>query len=79
MVPKKIDKKKTNENIKREMLNSLHGNDDVKEQGLNEAANNVNNSKEATLIINRYEGIIKTQNKKVIRSISKTGELLRKF
>ena len=51
MMPKKIDKKKTNENIKRE----------------------------AILIINRYEDIIKKQNKKVIGSISKKGELLKKF
>ena len=64
MVPKRIAKKKTNESIKRELLNSSQENDDVEEQGLIEAANNVNNSQEAIQIINRYEDIIKTQNKK---------------
>ena len=64
MVSKRIAKTKTNESIKRELLNSLQENDDVEEQGLIEAANNVNNSQKAIQIINRYEDIIKTQNKK---------------
>ena len=42
-------KKKTNENIERELLNSLQENDDVEEQTLNETANNVNNSQEAII------------------------------
>ena len=36
MVSKRIAKKKTKESIKRELLNSLQENDDVKEQGPNE-------------------------------------------
>ena len=39
MVSKSITKKKTNEAIKRELLNSLQENADVEEQGLNETAN----------------------------------------
>ena len=61
---KSITKKKTNEIIKREMLNLLQENDDVEKRVLNETANNVNNSQEAKRLINRYEDIIKTQNKK---------------
>ena len=71
MVSESITKKKTNENIKQELLNSLQENDDVEEQGLQETTNNVNNSQEAILIINRYEDIIKTQNKKAIGYIGK--------
>ena len=61
---KSITKKKTNEIIKREMLNLLQENDDVEKRVLNETANNVNNSQEAKRLINRYKDIIKTQNKK---------------
>ena len=45
---KRIDKKKTNENKKRELLNSLQNNDDVEKQGLNETVKNVNNSRSNT-------------------------------
>ena len=58
MVSKSITKKKTNETVKRELLNSLQENDDVEEQGLNKTAKNVKNSQEAIIIIRRYEDII---------------------
>ena len=61
------------------MLNSLQGNDDVEEQGLNKTANNVNNSQDTKLIIRRYEDIIKIQNKKALGYIGKQGQLLKKF
>ena len=60
MVSKSISKKKTNEIIKRELLNSLQENYDVEEQGLHETANNVNNSQEAIRLINCYEDTTKT-------------------
>ena len=66
MVSKSKIKKKTNQSVKRELLKSLKENDDAEEQGLNETVNNVNNSQEAIIIINSYEDIIKTQNKKAI-------------
>ena len=66
MVSKSKIKKKTNQSVKRKLLKSLKENDDVEEQGLNETVNNVNNSQEAIIIINSYEDIIKTQNKKAI-------------
>ena len=62
MVSKSKTKKKTNENIKRELLNSLKENDDIEEQGLNKTVSNVSNCQEAIVIIHRYEEIIKTQN-----------------
>ena len=71
--------KKTVEAIKWELLNSLQENDDAEEQGLNETANNVKNSKEAILMTNRYEGIIKTQNEKAIGYNGKQGQLFKKF
>ena len=47
MKSKRISDKKTNESIKRELLNTFQENDCVEEQGLNETAINVNNSQEA--------------------------------
>ena len=79
MVSKSITKKKTNETVKRELLNSLQENDDVEEQGLNETAKNVKNSQEAIIIIRRYEDIIKTHSKKAIGYIGKQGKLSKKF
>ena len=79
MVSKSKTKKKTNESIKRELLDSLKENNDVEEQGLNKTVNNVNNSQEAIVIIRRYEDIIKTQNKKAVGYIAKQGQLLKKF
>ena len=49
--------------------------DDVEGQGLNKTTNNVNNSQEAILIINRHKDIIKTQNKVAIGYVGKQGEL----
>ena len=71
--------KKTHEIIKRELLNSLQENDDVEEQGLNERANNVNNSQEGIRIINRYEDIIKTQNKKQFPILVNKENFKKKF
>ena len=79
MVSKSKTKKKTNESIKRKLLNSLKENDDVEEQGLNETANNVNKPQEAIVIICRYEEIVKAQIKKAIGYISKQGDFLKTF
>ena len=79
MVLKRIAKKKLNEIITQELLNLLQEYDDVEEQGLNETANNVNNFQEANKVINRYEDIIKRQNKKAIGYIDKKGELFKNF
>ena len=43
----------------------------LKSKGLNETANNVNNTQEATKIIKQYENIVKTQNKEAIGYIGK--------
>ena len=71
MVSQSKTKKKTNESIKQEPLNSLNENDDVKEQVLNETVSNVNNSQEGIVKIRRYKDIIKTQNKQAIGYIAK--------
>ena len=73
MVSKRIAKKKTNECIKRVLLNQLQQNDDVEEQGLNKTASNVKNYQKAILIVHRNKDIIKTQNKKAIKRIGKQG------
>ena len=79
MVSKGKTKKKTNETIKRELLNLSKENDDVEKQGLNETVNNVNNSQEAIFAICRYQDIIKTQNKKAIAHIAKRRQFLKRF
>ena len=61
---KSITKRKSNETMKQELLNSLQDNDDVEKKGLKERSNKVSNSQEATIIIRRYEDIIKTEIKK---------------
>ena len=79
MVSKGKTKEKTNETIKRELLNLSKENDDVEKQGLNETVNNVNNSQEAIFAICRYQDIIKTQNKKAIAHIAKRRQFLKRF
>ena len=79
MVSKGKTKKKTNETIKRELLNLSKENDDDEKQGFNGTVNNVNNSQEAIFAICRYEDIIKTQNKKAIAYIAKQRQFLKKF
>ena len=59
MVSKSKTKKKTNEFIKRELLNSSKENDDVEEQGLNKTVSNANNSQEVIAIIRRYDDLMK--------------------
>ena len=59
MVSKSKMKKKTNEFIKRELLNSSKENDDVEEQGLNKTVSNANNSQEVIAIIRRYDDLMK--------------------
>ena len=66
MVSKNKTKKKTNESIKRKLLNLQKDNDYVEEQRLKKAANNINDSQEIIVIIQCFEEIIKTQNKKPI-------------
>ena len=72
-------KRKTNESIKRQLLNSLKENKDVEEQELNETVNRVNNSQDEILITHHYEDITKTQNKKAVGYIAKQGEIIKKL
>ena len=66
-VSKSTPKKKTHEMVKQELLNSLKENDYMGDTGLNETVNKTNNRQEATLLVQRYENTIKTQNKKANR------------
>ena len=59
MVSKSINKKKSNETIKRELLNLLQENDNIEDQELNETVKNAYNSQEVIVMIRRYEDIIK--------------------
>ena len=77
MISNNITKKKTKEEVKDELLNSLKVNDEVKETEINIA--DVIDPEEAVGLTNRYEEIIKTQHKRVITYIAKQGEILIKF
>ena len=61
--------------VKEELLNFLGENDDNEETEMNTA----NNSTEAIKLINHYEEIISTQNKRVIQYIFKQGEFFKNF
>ena len=59
-------KKKTNETVKKELLNSLKENNNLEETDLDATIDAITVPKEAVRIIQRYEEIIKTQNIRVI-------------
>ena len=77
MVVKTVTRKKTNKTMKEELLNSPRENDAVEGPGFN--IDNLIDSGEAIAIINDYEEIIKTQNKKTDKTCCKTGHMLKKF
>ena len=76
MVVKIIIRKKLHKTVKRELLKSLRENDTVEEPGF--IITNVNNPRELMTIINHYDEIIKTQNKKA-RYLAIQGQMLTKF
>ena len=57
------------------VLNSLKENDEEEEPGLNET----NDPGETIIIINQYEEIIKSHNKRVTGCLSKQGEIRKEF
>ena len=71
MVAKVITRKIVQQIAKEELLSSLREYDAVEEPEVNIA--NVIDPREAIIIINCYEEIIKTENKKTIGYVAKTG------
>ena len=70
-------KKKTNETVKKELLNSLKENNNLEETDLDATIDAITDPKEAVRIIQRYEEIIKTQNIRVIGYVGGgAGQLL---
>ena len=70
-------KKKTNEMVKKEPLNSLKENNNLEETDLDATIDAITDPKEAVRIIQRYEEIIKTQNIRVIGYVGGgAGQLL---
>ena len=67
-------KNKASKSTKRELLDSVKENDDVKI-----TFNSVHNSQETIDLVRRYEDIMKTQNKKAIAYIAKQGQLFKMF
>lgn len=59
-------KKKTNETVKKELLNFLKENNNLEETDLDATTDAITDPKEAVRIIQRYEEIIKTKNIRVI-------------
>ena len=75
MAAKNIVKKKANKKVKEEPLNSLRETNEAEETEINPTINLT----EAIELINHYEEIIKTQNKRFMRYIYKQGEILKMF
>ena len=73
MTAKTFVKKKTNENVKEELLDSLR----EKEEDEETKINTVNNATEALEQINHYEEMIRTQGKWLIQYICKQGEIIK--
>lgn len=70
-------KKKTNETVKKELLNFLKENNNLEETDLDATIDAITDPKEAVRIIQRYEEIIKTQNIRVIGYVGGgAGQLL---
>ena len=57
--------------MKQELLNYLMENDKLEGPGLDEIGNGITDSAGTITMINRYEEMIKTQNKKIISFIGK--------
>lgn len=74
MVPKTIRKKKTNETVKQELLNSLKENDNLEEHQVL-----MKQQMRQQTPVKRYKKIIKTQNKRVKGYAGKLDQLLKKF
>ena len=55
MVAKTTRKKKTNETIKQELLNSLKENDNLEESGLDATGDTITDTFEAVKVIKRYK------------------------
>lgn len=77
MVAKIIRKEKTDKTVEEELLKSFRENNRVEEPGLK--IDNVNDPCESFDIINGYEEIIKTQNKKTRDYLEKQGQVLKMF
>ena len=73
IVLKNLLRKKTKETVKQELLNSVMENNEMEEPGLGKTANATKDTAEAIKIIQRYEEIIKIQNKKFINFAGKQG------
>ena len=76
MVAKTARKKKTSETVKQELLSSLKENDNLEEPDIDATADTITYTLETIRIIQSYEEIMKTQNK---RALGKQGQLLKKF
>ena len=77
MVAKIIGKKKTNETVEEELLNSIRETNAVEELRLK--IDNLTDPGESFAIINDYEEMIKPQNKKTKEYVAKQGEMLKNF
>ena len=74
MVAKAIRKKGANKRVKQELLNSLKGNDEIEDLGLDETANETNGPLKALTIMQRYAEIIITQKKRMMGYVGRATQ-----
>lgn len=79
MVAKTTRKKKTSDTVKQELLNSIKKDDSLEEPDINATADTIKDPLEAIRLIQSYEEIMKTQNKRTIEYLGKQRQLLKKL
>ena len=79
MVAKTTRKKKTSDTVKQELLNSIKKDDNLEEPDINATADTIKDPLEAIRLIQSYEEIMKTQNKRTIEYLGKQRQLLKKL
>ena len=78
---RRLNKKKTPEMIKKELLASILEVSNEEEDYLliKEEVNNPKELKDGISLIKKYENLLKGANKKIIKIVGKQGELLKRF
>ena len=80
-IARKVNKQKTPELIKKELLASILEvfNEEEGYLQINEEVKNAKELKDGMALVKKYENLLKGANKKIINIVGKQGELLKRF
>ena len=80
-IARKVNKQKTPELIKKELLASILEvfNEEEGYLQINEEVKNAKELKDGMALVKKYEDLLKGANKKIINIVGKQGELLKRF